>query len=65
MGHISIKFPLKEEKLKKRNKRFQAHAVEDDDQEDEKKNKEDEYSKEEYVLISLVTKGLLSQSIAW
>ena len=51
MGHISINCPLKEEQLKKRNKRFQAHAVEDDDQEDEKRTKEDEDSYGEYFLI--------------
>ena len=41
MGHISINYPMKEEQLKKRNKRFQAHATKDDDQEDEKRTKED------------------------
>ena len=55
MGHISRNGPLKEEQFKKWNKRFQAHAVEDDDQEDEKKTKEDEDSCEEYVLISSLT----------
>ena len=38
-GHISRNCPLKEEQLKKRNKRFQAHAAEDDDKEDEKRTK--------------------------
>ena len=55
MGHISIKFPLKEKQIKKRNKRFQTHTLEDDDQEDENKTKEDEDSCEEYVLISSLT----------
>ena len=55
MGHISINCPLKEEQLKKRNKRFQVHATEDDDQEDEERTKEDEDSCEEYALISTLT----------
>ena len=42
----------------KRNKRFHAHAVEDDDSVEEKA-REDEDSSEEYVLISSLT-GLVS-----
>ena len=50
MGHISRNCPLKEEQFKKRNKKFHAHIVEDDEPVEEKTN-EDEDSSEEYVLI--------------
>ena len=65
MGHISINCLLEEEQLKKRNKRFQAHAVEDDDQEDEKRTKEDEDSCEEYVLISTLIGSVSHGSDTW
>ena len=32
MGHIGTNFPMKEERFKKKNKRLQAHVVEDNDQ---------------------------------
>ena len=37
--------------LKKKNKRFQAHTTEDNDQEEEERTKENEDSCEVYVLI--------------
>ena len=51
MGHIAIKCPMKEERLKKM-RRFQAHVAEDSDREEEEETKKDEDSNEEYVLIS-------------
>ena len=36
MGHISRNCPLKEEQFRKRNKKFHAHVVEDDDPVEEK-----------------------------
>ena len=45
MGNISTNCPLKAEQFKKRNKKFDAHAVEYDDP-DEEKNNEYEYSGE-------------------
>ena len=51
MGHIAINCPMKAEQVEKKNKRFQAHAAEDNDQEDEERAKENEDSCEEYVLI--------------
>ena len=59
MGHISINCLMKEEQIKKKNKIFQAHVVEDNDQEDEERNKEDEDSCEEYVFIYALM-GLVS-----
>ena len=41
MGHIARNYPLKAEQLKKRNKKFHAHAVEDDDAIEEKNNEVD------------------------
>ena len=55
MGHIAINCPMKAEQVKKKNKRFQAHAAEDNDQEDEERTKENEDSFEEYVFISALT----------
>ena len=55
MGHISINCPTRAEQLKKKNKIFQAHTTEDNDQEEEERTKEDKDSCEEYVLISALT----------
>ena len=44
MGHIAINCPMKAERVKKKKKRVQDHAVEDNDQEYEERNKENEYS---------------------
>ena len=65
MGHISINSPLREAQLKKKNKRFQAHAAEDSDQEDEERTKEDEDSGEEYVLISALTGSVSLSNDSW
>ena len=54
VGHIARNCPLKAKQFKKGNKKFHAHAVEDDDLEKEKIN-EDEDSTEEYILISSLT----------
>ena len=59
MGHIAINCFMKAEWVKKK-KRFQSHAIEDNDQEDEEKTKENEDSCKEYVLISALT-GSVSQ----
>ena len=58
MGHIAINCPMKAEQVKKKNKIFQAHAAEDNDQEDEERAKENEDSCEEYVLISALTSSV-------
>ena len=50
LGHISINYPMKVERLKKM-KIFQDHAAEDSDQEVEVEVKKDADSIEEYVLI--------------
>ena len=64
MGNISRNSPLKEKKFKKRNRKFHAHAVEDDDSEKEK-NIEDEDSTEEYFLISALTGSVSHGSDTW
>ena len=46
MGHIAINCPMKAERVKKKNKRFQAHVVEDNNKEDEERAKENEDSYE-------------------
>ena len=40
-------------------RRFQAHAVEDNDQGEEEKTKKDEDSSEEYILIFVITGSIL------
>ena len=65
MGHISINCPMREDQLKKKNKRFQAHTVEDNDQEEEERTKEDEESYEEYVLISTLTGSVSLGNDTW
>ena len=64
MFHIARNFPLKEEQFKKGNKKFHAHAVEDDDPEKEK-NIEDEDSTEEYFLISALIGSVSHGSDTW
>ena len=64
MGHISINFPIKAERVKKM-KRFQAHAAEDSDQEVEEEAKKDEESSEEYVLISSLTGSFSPGNDTW
>ena len=64
MGHIAIKCPMKAEQVKKK-KRFQAHAVEDNDQEDEVKAKENEDSCEVYVLISALAGSVSPGNDTW
>ena len=64
MGHIARNCPLKQEQFKKGNKKFHAHAVEDDDSIEEKAN-EYEYSNEEYVLISSLIGSLTHGSDTW
>ena len=39
MVHISINYPMRAGQLKKKNKRFQAHAAKDNDQEEKKEIK--------------------------
>ena len=64
MGNIARNFPLKAEHLKKRNKKFHAHAVENDDPFEEKNNG-DEESTEGYVLISTLTEPVSNGSDTW
>ena len=65
MGHISINCPLRVEQLKKKNKRFQAHAAEDNDQEDRERTEKNEDSYEEYVLISALTELVSQGNDTW
>ena len=65
MGHIAINCRLKAEWFKKKNKRFQAHAIEDNDQEYEERAKENEYSREEYVLISALIGSVSLGNDTW
>ena len=46
-------------------RRFQAHAAEDSDQEVEEEAKKDEYSNEEYVLISTLTGSFSPGNDTW
>ena len=46
-------------------KRFQAHATEDSDQEVEEEAKKDEYSSEEYVLFSTLTRSVSPGNDTW
>ena len=48
---------MKAERLKKM-RRFQEHVAEDSDREEEEEAKKDEYSNEEYVLISTLTRSV-------
>ena len=65
MGHIAINCPMKAKWVKKKNKRFQANAAEDNDQEDEEKAKENEYSYEEYVLIYAIIGSISLGNDTW
>ena len=64
MGHIERNCPIKPEQFKKRNKKLHSHAVADDDSNKEKNN-EDEYSNEEYVFISSLTRSVSHGSDTW
>ena len=55
----------KRAQLKKNNKIFQAHGVEDNDQEEEERTKEDEDSCEEYVLISTLIVSVSPGNDTW
>ena len=55
MGHIAINCPMKAERVRKKNKWFQAHVAEDNDKKDEERAKKNEDSCEEYVLICAPT----------
>ena len=46
-------------------RRFQAHVVEDSDREEEEEAKKDEYSSEEYVLISSLIGSVSPGSDTW
>ena len=63
MGHISRNYPHNGEQFKKGNKKFHAHAIEDDDSNKEKNNEGD--STEEYVLISTLTGSVSHGSDTW
>ena len=63
MGHIARNCPLKAEQLKKRNKKFHAHAIEDDDPIEERNNEDD--STKEYVLISALIGSISHGSDIW
>ena len=48
-----------------KNKRFQDHTAEENDQEYEERNKENEYSCEYYVLISALTGPVSPGNDTW
>ena len=64
MGHISINFPMKAERVKNM-RRFQAHAAEDSDQEVEEEAKKNKESNEEYVLIYALTGSVSPGNDTW
>ena len=55
MGHIAINCTMKAKQVKKKKEIFQFRFVEDNDKEEEERTKENEYSCEEYALISGLT----------
>jgi hypothetical protein len=64
MGHIAINYPNSKGQIRKgKYKRHHAHAAEDDEH-DHEKTKE-EYSSEEYVLISALTGTVTHGSDTW
>ena len=65
MGHIAINCPMKAEQVKKKNKRFQAHVAEDNDQEDEERTKENQDSCEDNVLISALIGSVSLGNDTW
>ena len=64
LGHISRHCPLNKNKFKKKNKKFHAHAIEENES-DEERTRENEYFNEEYVLISTLTGSISYGSDTW
>ena len=64
MGHIARKCPLKKDQFKKKNRKYHAHAGEENESY-KKRTTENEDSSEEYVLISALTGAITHGSDTW
>ena len=64
MGHIARFCPLKKDQFKKKNQKYHAHASEENEP-DKERTTENEYSSEEYVLISALTSSITHGSDTW
>ena len=64
MGHIARNCPLKKDQFKKKNRKYHAHAAEENES-DKERVREDEDSSEEYVLISTLIGSITHGSDTW
>ena len=64
LGHISIYCPHNTNKFNTKNKKFHAHAIEENDL-DEERIRENENFDEEYVLVSALTGSISHGSDTW
>ena len=64
MGHIAINCPLKKYQFKKKNRKYHANAVEENESYNERV-REDGESSEEYILILALTRSIYHWSNTW